>query len=350
MDSHRLDELMTAKLSGTLDEAGLQELAELLAEHPEWAQELTLLQQYWTSVPAAEAPAAAVFSEMMAKAMQEAATDNVRHAADKQPSLHWWKWAAAAAVLGILCTIGYQLWWQPGHGSHPPMVQTHNGERRQFRLSDGSIVHLNASSRVTLDLNPHSREIWLEGEAYFEVAKDAARPFIVHAAAMNIHALGTAFNVKAYPGDVHYETTLLEGAVEVYLDKTPHHKIRLRPYEKVAYDNNHAITSPEKKLEIKQVISKAVIAKATALPAIDSTVMETAWVSNRLQFESLNFEQLATMLERWYGVKIIFRNDNVKRYVFSGSFASETVTQALQALQLTEDFHFDNNGTQIIIY
>ncbi|MBS0032019.1 FecR domain-containing protein [Chitinophaga sp. 22321] len=341
MDSHRLDELMTAKLSGTLDEAGQRELTELLQQHPEWAQELALLEEYWNAVPAAEAPAAIVFSEMMAKAAQPAATENTR-------TLHWWKWAAAAAVIGLLCTLSYRLWHNVATGRE--IVETRNGERRQFRLSDGSIVHMNASSRLAFDLNTRSREIWLEGEAYFEVAKDAARPFVVHAATLNIHALGTAFNVKAYPGEGRCETTLLEGAVEVYLDKTPAHRVRLRPYEKVAYDNNNAIASPEKILEIKPVISKTVMAKAVALPAIDSTVSETAWVSNRLQFESLNFEQLATLLERWYGVQITFRNNNVKKYVFSGSFASETVTQALQALQLTEEFHFENNGTQIIIY
>lgn len=345
MDSHRLDELMTAKLSGMLDDAGQQELAQLLEQHPEWAQELTLLEQYWLAVPVEGAPADTVFSEMMAKAEPPEATKVVPFRHD------WWKWVAAAVVIGFL--FNATLWLLPGDQAKPPdleLVQTRNGERRQFRLSDGSIVHLNASSRVRLDLNNSSREIWLEGEAYFEVAKDPKRPFIVHAAAMNIQALGTSFNVKAYPGDPRYETTLLEGAVEVYLNKTPAHKIRLRPYEKVAYDNNNAISSPEKKLELKQVISKIVQAKANALPAIDSTISETAWVSNRLQFESLDFAQLATLLERWYGVKIIFRNDQVKRYVFSGSFASETVSQALQALQLTEDFHFDNNGTQIIIY
>lgn len=343
MNSHRLDELMTAKLSGTLDEAGARELTELLEQHPEWASELTLLEQYWKTVPAAEPPAEAIFREMMDRAEQPAATKTARipH--------QWWKWAAAAVVTGLLCIITYQL-LQQRFIQEPQKVVTRNGERRQFRLSDGTIVHLNASSRLNFELTKHSREIWLEGEAYFEVAQDAARPFVVHAATMNIHALGTAFNVKAYPGDGRCETTLLQGAVEVYLDKTPDHKVRLRPYEKVAYDNNNAITSPEKKLEIKPVISKTVMAQATALPAIDSTVSETAWVSNRLQFESLNFEQLATLLERWYGVKIIFRNDTVKKYVFSGSFASETVSQALQALQLTEEFHFENNGKQIIIY
>ncbi|MEZ2444318.1 FecR domain-containing protein [Chitinophaga sp. RCC_12] len=343
MHHHRLDELITAKLSGTLDESGRQELANLLLQHPERAQELSLLEQYWHAVPEPEAPPAAVFREMMAKA--EPSGETIVKA------VHWWKWIAAAALIGVLCTVSYQLWWSPRHLQiDRQLVETRNGERRQFRLSDGSTVHLNASSRLTCRLNARTREMWLEGEAYFEVAKDAARPFIVHAASMNIHALGTAFNVKAYPEDALYETTLLEGAVEVYLDKTPEQKVRLRPYEKLAIGSHTALTSPEKKLIIKPVLSKATMAKAAALPAIDSSLSETAWVSNRLQFESLNFEQLAKLLERWYGIKITFRNEAVKSYVFSGSFASETITQALRALQLTEEFHFDQQSTQIIIY
>lgn len=347
MNAHRLDELITAKLNGTLDESGQQELAALLEQHPEWGTALGVLEQYWLSAPGPEAPAAGVFDKMMTTALAAEETDNT----PVIKRMHWWKWAAAAAVAGLLCALSYQAWWpgkQPAAGA--AMVATRNGERRQLILSDGSIVHLNASSRLTCQLNAHSREIWLEGEAYFEVASDAARPFTVHAAQLNIHALGTAFNVKAYPGDALFETTLLQGAVEVYTDKTPNDKIRLRPYEKIAVARNQLRELPAGKLDVKPVVSKAVITKAGMLPAIDSTVRETAWVSNRLQFDSVNFQQLGILLERWYGVQIVFRNDAVKQYVFSGSFASESVTQALQALQLTEDFHFENKGTQIIIY
>lgn len=342
MHHHRLDELITAKLSGTLDESGREELAALLRQHPEWAQQAALLEQYWHSVPEPEAPLAAVFSEMMAKA-EPAGKTTVKAVA-------WWKWAAAAALAGLLCSAGYHLWQHSRAQKALQLVETRNGERRHFRLSDGTMVHLNASSHLTCRLDSRSREIWLDGEAFFEVAKDPARPFVVHAASMNIHALGTAFNVKAYTEDAQYETTLLEGAVEVYLDKTPEQKVRLRPYEKLAISGATAPASPEKKLMIKPVVSKVAMAKAVSLPVIDSTLSETAWVSNRLQFEALRFDELAKLLERWYGVKIEFRNETVKNYVFSGSFASESITQALQALQLTEEFHFDNQSTRIIIY
>ncbi|NLU90902.1 FecR domain-containing protein [Chitinophaga sp. Ak27] len=347
MNAHRLDELITAKLSGTLDKSGQQELAALLEQHPEWRTELGLLEQYWQSAPTPEVPAPGAFDKMMATALAPVETDNM----PVVKRMRWWKWAAAAAVAGLLGALSYQAWWHSGQSAAgEALVATRNGERRQVILSDGSIVHLNASSRLTCQLNAYRREIWLEGEAYFEVAPDAARPFTVHAAHLNIHALGTAFNVKAYPGDALFETTLLQGAVEVYTDKTPDNKIRLRPYEKIAVARDQLRELPAGKLEIKPVVSKAVVAKAGMLPALDSTIRETAWVSNRLQFDSVNFQQLGILLERWYGVQIVFRNDAVKQYVFSGSFASESVTQALQALQLTEDFHFENKGTQIIIY
>ncbi|SEW42742.1 FecR domain-containing protein [Chitinophaga arvensicola] len=343
MQHHRFDELITAKLSGTLDHSGEQELAALLEQHPEWGAELSVLEQYWQQAPEVEEPSFAVFREMMDKA-------EATPAAIVKP-MHWWKPAAAAVVAGLLCMAGFHLWkprTQPD--SNIQLVQTGKAERRQFVLSDGSKVHLNASSQLKCHLDPNSREIWLEGEAYFEVAKDVHRPFIVHAAALNIHALGTAFNVKAYPQDEQYETTLLEGAVEVYLNKKPEQKVRLRPYEKLLVGSHTALASPEEKLVIKPVLSKGALAKALALPVIDSTLRETAWISNRLQFDSLSFEQLARELERWYGVQIEFRNEGVKKYIFSGSFASETVIQALQALQLTEDFHYKYQGTQIIIY
>jgi ferric-dicitrate binding protein FerR (iron transport regulator) len=349
MQNHRFDELITAKLAGTLDESGQQELQVLLQQHPEWEQDMALLERYWKEPSGRKAPEAAVFDRMMEQAAD--VTVGLRPVADTRVKrLRQWKWVAAAVV--VLAVAGTWQWWLPVFSGKQPVyvVQTKNAERRYFLLPDGSKVHLNASSQLHSRFNATSREIWLQGEAYFEVAKDVARPFIVHAATMNIRALGTAFNVKAYSGDEQYETTLLEGAVEVYLDKAPDRRLRLRPYEKLCVERPGAYVSPEKKLVIKPVISKAVQMKVDAGPVVDSTLQETAWISNRLQFDSLSFVQLAQLLERWYGVQITFRNEAVKKYVFSGSFATETVTQALNALQLTEEFHFSQTGTQILIY
>jgi ferric-dicitrate binding protein FerR (iron transport regulator) len=331
MNNHRLDELISAKLTGILDEQGQKELDALLAQYPEQRRMMQQLEDFWQQKSAHEIPDAAVFDQLM----EEAKTVPVRKL--------WPRWAAAAMIAGAIGLAGYYF-----NISHKPVqqqVQTMKGERRQFRLSDGSSVYLNADSRISYTFSNKSREIWLEGEAYFDVAKEADRPFTVHAGTLHIKALGTAFNVKAYQGDKELETTLLEGLVEVSDDAHPDKKIRLKPFEKIAFRQKEVKTIAAKLPDVLPVKHLAPAAENA-----DSIIRETAWISNRLEFDMLRFDELATLLERWYGVKIIIQNSKAKDYVFSGSFATETIDQALTALQLTEDFSFEHKDTLIIIH
>lgn len=333
MHRQRLDELITAKLTGTLGPKGRQELQSLLREHPELVQELLLLEQFWAAVPekGAALPVADRFEEMMDQAL----TPAVRRS-------YPWKWGVAALLAGLLIGVGFMMQPQRRATTTEQKVLTRNGERRHFRLPDGTTVHLNAGSRLTCasGYGSKNRDITLSGEAYFDVAPNPALPFRVHAGSLHVQALGTAFNVKAYPEDAILEATLLQGAVEVYEDARPDKKIRLRPYEKYS-------------LQVKTDINKInapVPPPIATLPAADTLLRETAWISNRLQFDAMRFEELAVLLERWYGVHIRFNNDHVKNYTFSGIFTEETISQALSALQLTEPFRFDVQGNNITIY
>lgn len=332
MDNHRLDELISAKLSGSLDEQGQIELDALLLQYPDQQVILQQLESLWKEQDTPDTPASHLFDEMMEKAT------------DRPIRRLWVRWAAAAAVVGIASVIAFL--YKPGSKEKSQVVQTIKGERRQFKLEDGTTVYLNADSKLSCVFNPESREIWLEGEAYFDVAKDAHRPFTVHAQSLRVTALGTAFNIKAYPGDKRLETTLVEGLVEVVEEKHPGKKIRLQPLEKIEFQADMA--------DPKNVRPTAVVMPvklgAPTLKNADSTINETAWINNRLQFDMMRFEDLAKLLERWYNVKIIIQNTKTKNYIFSGSFATETIDQALAALQLTEDFSFEHTSTSIIIH
>lgn len=339
----RLNELIAARLAGTIDTEGIAELESLLHQHPEQRSTLALLQQYWESVPAAAQSPESAFRAIMAVA--EPDTPSPGKIKTKGMLSRYWRWGAAAAIL-----LGIFFYLRPESQQHQQVVRTADGERKTFRLADASTVHLNGGSQLRCVLDGSRRELWLEGEAYFEVAPDPARPFIVHASGVNIHALGTAFNVKAYHGQSSCETTLLEGAVEVYADKTPDSRIRLRPYEKIALDGSASIAAPIKKINLKTIPAVIPATKAVVAPLADSSLTETAWVSNRLQFDEVDFEELARMLQRWYGVRISFRDEKPKHYVFSGAFAGETVTQALDALQLTEDFRYEVQDNTITIF
>ncbi|MBC9909295.1 FecR domain-containing protein [Chitinophaga varians] len=343
-DEQRLNELITARLTGIIDADGTAELESLLRLYPEQRATLALLEQYWDAVPVAGAPTGDAFRNIMDVA-EPAHLSPEKTITKGFSRKSWAMWAAAAVTL-----LGMFFLFRPGSRSPQQIVRTADGERKTFRLADASTIHLNGGSQLRCVVDGSRRELWLEGEAYFEVAPDPSRPFIVHASGVNIHALGTAFNVKAYHGQPSCETTLLEGAVEVYADKTPDSRIRLRPYEKVSLDATASIAAPVKKINLKTIHAGPQTPAATVAPLADSSLTETAWVSNRLQFDEINFEELARLLQRWYGVHITFRDEKPKHYVFSGAFAGETVTQALDAMQLIEDFRYEVQGNMITIF
>jgi ferric-dicitrate binding protein FerR (iron transport regulator) len=187
--------------------------------------------------------------------------------------------------------------------------------------------------------------------------KDAVHPFIVHTSGIDVRVLGTVFNVKSYPQDETIETTLLRGIIEVTRPNNPNSpKVILRPNEKLIFskqlpDTGSLHTVSARAADAKQLTLKPDISVTPILKNVpDSDKIETSWVYNRLVFSGDSFQELAEKMERWYNVKIIFKNDNLLHYRFKGAFANETVREALNALQLTAKFNYQINENEIEIY
>jgi len=231
------------------------------------------------------------------------------------------------------------------------------GSKSKIILPDGTVVRLNGSSKLSYhkDFNKNVREVDLEGEAYFDVTKDAAHPFIVHTSNIDIKVLGTIFNVKSYDQDQTIETTLLRGSIEVYNKDDPSApKVILKPNEKLVYrkDKEDDLASQKneagdslKEYERDQDISISTLAANKP----DSLKEETSWLYNRLVINGDDFNNLATKFERWYGVKINILSEDLKKYHFNGIFENETIEQALNALQLTVKFHYKINDEVVEI-
>jgi ferric-dicitrate binding protein FerR (iron transport regulator) len=191
----------------------------------------------------------------------------------------------------------------------------------------------------------------LDGEAFFDVVKDPAHPFIVHTSSLNIKVLGTSFNVKAYSRDKTMETTLIKGAVEVTRKDAPNApRILLRPNEKLIF---HA-EPPAKDAAATTASSSTNDVVVTTLKPYKgpNDLVETAWLRNRLEFRGDSFEELAAKMERWYNVRISFTDEGMKQnqqFRFTGSFEKETVTQALDELKLTAGFNYTINNNEIDI-
>jgi len=184
--------------------------------------------------------------------------------------------------------------------------------------------------------------------------KNAKRPFIVHTAFIDIRVLGTAFNVKSYSQEKTIETTLIHGSVEVTKkNESQLSKIILRPKEKLVFNKLETDFEKQGDTSVKPMIEKSIPAIAiVALPkdVADTSLKETSWIYNRLDFEGDTFSELAVKMERWFNVKITFKNEKVANERLRGAFEDEGLDEALKALQLITTFTYKiNNDNEIEI-
>jgi len=269
------------------------------------------------------------------------------------------QWRRAAAILLLLVSLSgvYYLGMESGTplthtggGYHSIIVPV--GEKSELLLSDGTRVWINAGSNIRFpsQFSDELREIWLDGEAYFEVESDQKRPFMVHTSELDVKVYGTKFNLKAYADEDVIETTLVEGLVSL----EPHNLINnkkqevfLKPNHKAIYIKKKAHIDPDNELarEIKEPLSpKKIILTKTI--QVEPTI---SWHKGKLIFVDESFESIVVKLERWYDVKIIISNDQIKKIRYTGVLKNISVEQALKAVQLTADFEYDIHENTIVI-
>jgi ferric-dicitrate binding protein FerR (iron transport regulator) len=272
------------------------------------------------------------------------------------------RWAAAAVVLTVL-VMGVLLYYRKSPTQPQPakpsslVLYAGIGATRKVVLSDGTQVWLNAGSKLTYpSVFPHDRrEVKLEGEAYFEVAKASKAPFSVHAGKITVGVLGTSFNVKAYNDDKNIETTLITGKVQVTLDNEPEKPILLSPHEKLTIVNKAEGFREEKKIG-KQAPEpgkayNALRYQVQTLPnSIGNGFVETAWLSNKLVINDESFETVVHMLERKYDVSIHFGDERLMQEHISGVFEKESIDEVLHILKMTTGFKYRIEGKTIYLW
>ncbi|MFD2825550.1 FecR family protein [Leeuwenhoekiella polynyae] len=206
-----------------------------------------------------------------------------------------------------------------------------HGNTFTLKLGDGSVVRLNAGSRLTYPVNfkpGQERLLSLKGEAYFMVSKSKKQPFIINTHGVNVEVLGTSFNINSYSEDNTVAVALVEGSVKMYddLDK----------------DSQSIILSPNQLgLYTKQ--------EAT-LHVTDADMWEhTAWLAGRLIIRDASFSDILKKIERKYGVRVINKNTTIKEERFNASFDVETVTEVLEAFAIDTPFNFTYKDNMITI-
>lgn len=196
-------------------------------------------------------------------------------------------------------------------------------------LADGTKVWLNADSELKYPVQfvGEKREVYLKGEAYFQVSKDSSRQFTVHLQNSEVTVLGTTFNVCAYEDEAHVYTTLEEGCVAFYSCQS----------------KQQVILKPGMQSAMEVATGKTVVSEVD--PSLYS-----AWIEGRFVFQSLDLESILRQLQRWYGFEVFYQQQEVKKYRFRGVLSRDMdIRQALDIIEETTDLKFDIKGKAIMV-
>lgn len=204
------------------------------------------------------------------------------------------------------------------------------GQRVNLTLPDGTNVWLNARTRIHYPavFNKNVRQVTIDGEAYFDVAKDKKRPFIVETDKCSMEVLGTKFNIEGYSGKEDFEVVLMEGSVKVASRMGLGDTLILAPDTKACLQKNG-------KLTVEQV----------------DDYNPYRWKEGLICFRTESFQSIMNDMEKYYGVSIVVENKNVLKYNFTGKFRqADGIDYALRVLQKDIRFRYERDDENRVIY
>lgn len=329
--SGRPDDLINAFLSKDCTGEEQQRLRDWLSESPGHLQDFEQQRELWFS---------AVVSDRSLKFDHEKAFDSFRESVMQLPSgskrsfrLHpVWRVAASVAVLMIASLLFYHMGVRSiSRQMADVTIEAPQGSRTRLFLNDGSVVWLNAGSRLTYSqqFGVNDRDIRLEGEGYFEVRKNAELPFRVVTQEMTVTVLGTKFNFCNFPDDDEASVTLLEGKVSY----------------QVASDTREQLLEPDQKVVLNKKSGMAQVSEVRANRSAE-------WTQGYLCFEDDLLTDIVRRLERSYNVNIIIVDDTLDTYRFYGDFrrTEQSIGDVLEILSSTNKLTYQVQGKHIYLH
>lgn len=253
----------------------------------------------------------------------------------------WMRGAAAVIVISVVALAAFFL---RGEGNLRSLTQTSPatviekkvnppGQKSVLFLSDGTKVWLNAESRISYvkDFSgANTRDVYLEGEAFFDVSHNADKPFIVHTSTIRIKVLGTAFNVKCYADENTIETTLVRGKVRIEQSDTKGNRIKgveLRPNQQAVFDKESKV------ININQVVAHK----------------SGVWKQDRLVFDEESIDNVILQLEKWFKVKIHVANKGNLDCRMTATIEKESLEEVLKLMETTNPIHYTVEGDDVFI-
>ena len=240
-------------------------------------------------------------------------------------------WAAAILMLGfILGNLVHLVRESVTEMAYYTAIAP-KGSVSETILPDGTIIFLNAGSEIKYasNMDIKSREVYLKGEAWFDVEKSKEIPFIVHTSYYDVRVMGTEFNVRAYIEDAEVITTLEKGSIEVTStnDFKIEKNVTLNPGEQLVYNKQ------KNSLFVSQVN-----------PGIYSS-----WKDNKLIFINMSLKELIILLERKYGVEIAVKDSDILKFHYDGTIRNETIMEVLNILQKTLPINYYIENQKVVI-
>jgi transmembrane sensor len=247
----------------------------------------------------------------------------------------WQLVACVVLVAGAVCGYYLNLGW--GNSIRPQMlvykeVKTLKGQKLAVTLSDGTMVWLNATSKLRFPLvfAGKQRSLEFSGEAYFKVAKDPSKPFVIHTAKTKVQVLGTRFNLRALATETATSVVVQEGKVKFTADAGQQQLI-LTANKRGVYD--------------------------TTVPSVPTMNTETvyagkymAWKNNELVLDNLTVADAALVLERWYNVEIRVDREGLRKERYTGSFSNPSLKKVLESMGFAVKFKYKQHGQTFILY
>lgn len=204
------------------------------------------------------------------------------------------------------------------------------GEEYQLALADGTKVWLNSESslRYPVQFSGKNRQVELKGEAYFEVAHNAKKPFKVNTTEMNVAVLGTSFNISAYPDDETVHTTLVEGSVKVHNNIGEQEEKILEPNQQFVY------SKADHKVRVDKVNAR----------------FYAAWKDGAFTFVDEPLPSIMKKLERWYNIRVFFQGQEVQNLRFSGKLKRfKSCNDVLEVISKTTHIQYEIQGDRNVV-
>ncbi|MBX2841101.1 MAG: FecR family protein [Flammeovirgaceae bacterium] len=207
------------------------------------------------------------------------------------------------------------------------------GTRVTYSMPDGSKIKVNANSKIRFRkdfVNNKVREVFLKGEAFFDVAKNPEKPFVVITNNIRTKVLGTVFNVRAYTGEQDISVSLVEGSVAVYNKEQNNSSppVLLSPSDQFVFNKKDLTSNIKHEIDLSRFIS---------------------WNNNILIFDNEPLGEITEVLENWYGVEIIFQNHQLKKCLIKASFENEPINNVLEVLKYATSLNYATNEDGVII-